>query len=68
MSLWRNRNTRPALFVGVAELVDALGLGPSGEIHESSNLSSDTSKKCGVPKRVQVQILPGTHFTFFCLF
>jgi hypothetical protein len=28
--------------VGVAELVDALDLGSSGEIRESSNLSSDT--------------------------
>ena len=31
-------------FVGVAELEDALGLGPSGATHESSNLSSDTQK------------------------
>ena len=31
-------------FVGVAELVDALGLGPSGTTRESSILSSDTNK------------------------
>ena len=31
-------------FAGVAELVDAHGLGPCGEIHESSNLSSSTAK------------------------
>ena len=29
-------------YVGVAELVDALGLGPSGETHEGSTPSSDT--------------------------
>ena len=52
MPSWWKWNTRPPLFVGVAELGDALGLGPSGETRESSNLSSDTTLKVGDPERV----------------
>ena len=38
----------PRTFCRSGGMVDALGLGPSGEIRESSNLSSDT---CNEKKR-----------------
>ena len=47
------------LFVGVAKLVHALGLGPSGATHEGSNPSSDTLKQVRLPRIIPKGFMGG---------